>query len=277
MIVLLGVLVAASFGAGDFLGGYASRRSPTVSVLALAQVCAVGGAVGCALLFGGSPDRRDLVFGAVAGALNVGGLGCLYQGLARGRMGIVAPVTAVVASVQPVAWGLLTDERPAPVALVGVVCAVTAGVLIAHERDAAGAACSSGLVYALLAGIGFGASFILFAETDDGSGFWPLLTARAAALAIVVAVAVLVRRTIRVVAGNDRWLALGAGALDVAATALLLVAVRREQTSLVAPIAALAPAFTVGLSWWLLREPIARLQGVGLLVALVGLALIAAG
>jgi drug/metabolite transporter (DMT)-like permease len=72
-------------------------------------------------------------------------------------------------------------------------------------------------------------------------------------------------------------LALTAGAFDVTATALLVYAVRRELLSVVAPIASLAPAFTVVLAWVLSRERINPVQRLGLALAAAGLALIAAG
>jgi drug/metabolite transporter (DMT)-like permease len=64
--------------------------------------------------------------------------------------------------------------------------------------------------------------------------------------------------------------------LDVTATALLLVAVREGLISLVAPVSALGPAFTVIWAWVVLREPVGRLQLVGLVVALAGIVMIAA-
>jgi drug/metabolite transporter (DMT)-like permease len=65
--------------------------------------------------------------------------------------------------------------------------------------------------------------------------------------------------------------------LDVVATVLLLVAVREDLASLVAPVAALGPAFTVAWAWTALHEPVARVQVAGLVLASAGLALIAAG
>ena len=67
------------------------------------------------------------------------------------------------------------------------------------------------------------------------------------------------------------------GALDVTATALLLVAVRRGLLVAVAPLAALAPAFTVVFAFLFLHEKIARVQLIGLLLGAAGLVLIASG
>jgi drug/metabolite transporter (DMT)-like permease len=274
--VFIGLLVAACFGSGDFLGGLGSRRVATVSILCLAQLVAVVGAVIFALVFHGEPTGRDLAFGAVAGAFSVVALGALYQGLALGRMGIVAPITAVVAACIPVIWGLATGESPSAVSLAGVGCAIAAGGLIAHEHDTATGGSGRALVLALVAGVLFGWSFVFYAESRDDSGFWPVLTGRGAAVVMVLTALVATGATLRV-ATPERWMATGAGALDVAATVLLLVAVREGLSSLVAPVAALGPAFTVGWAWAALREPIARLQVAGLALALVGLALIAGG
>src|SRR2546421_704312 len=81
---------------------------------------------------------------------------------------------------------------------------------------------------AIAAGLGFGTSFIFYAETSSESGNWPVLAARISAVTVVgLGVLVLSRRQpIRFPQGHERWIALGAGAFDVTGTTLLLVAVR---------------------------------------------------
>src|SRR5262249_28426440 len=106
MAVLLGVLVAAGFGSGDFLRGRASRRAPTLTVLFVAQVAAVAGAALVCAFVRGHVAAHDIAFGALAGSLNIIGIGLLYQGLAVGRMGVVAPLTAVASSIVPIVWGV---------------------------------------------------------------------------------------------------------------------------------------------------------------------------
>jgi drug/metabolite transporter (DMT)-like permease len=281
MAVLLGVLVAMSFGSADFLGGRASGAAPTLTVLLVGQVVAIAGALAIAIVVGADVEGRDLAYGAAAGACNVVGLGLLYQGLASGRMSVVAPVTAVTAAIVPIGWGVVRDERPSALTWVGAALAIAAGALVAREPDADGARGhrSAAVLLAVTAGIALGASLVLYAETRDESGFWPVLTARSAAFVLVaLAVAVVAMRGgIRLPTGHPRRLALGAGALDVTATALLLLAVRRGLTVAVAPVAALAPAFTVMWAWAVLREHVTRHQIIGLGIALVGLTLIAAG
>jgi len=274
--VFIGLLVAVGFGSGDFFGGLASRTVPTLRVVGLAQLCALVGAFAAAVAFSGSPTGKGIAFGAVAGALSVVALGALYHGLALGRMGIVAPITAVVGACIPVAWGLARGERPSAIALVGVALAVVAGGLIAREHDTATGGARRALGLALAAGVLFGTSFVFYIESKNDSGFWPILAGRGAAVVLVIAAVVITGSTLRV-APPERWMAVGAGVLDVVGTVLLLVAVREDLASLVAPVAALGPAFTVAWAWGALHEPIARVQLAGLLLATVGLVLIAAG
>ena len=65
-------------------------------------------------------------------------------------------------------------------------------------------------------------------------------------------------------------MAIGAGVFDVTATALLLIAIRDGLVALVAPVAALGPAFTVMWAWLLLREPVGRVQLVGIAIGITG-------
>jgi drug/metabolite transporter (DMT)-like permease len=248
-------------------------------VLLVVQLSAALAAVLLALVFSGSPIGEDLAFGAAAGAVNAIGLGLLYHGLATGRMGIVAPVAAVVASIIPITWGLLTGERPGPVVIVGVVVAVVAVGLIAREREEhAGANPTRSLVLAVLAGAGLGTSLIFYAQTGSDSGFWPVLAGRVVAVvAAAVAIAAVARSERVRLATRPLRFAIVAGLCDVTATALLVVGVRNDLAVVVAPLAALAPGFTVVLAWLVLHEPISRVQVFGLALALVGLVLIAAG
>ncbi|HLM19294.1 MAG TPA: EamA family transporter, partial [Acidimicrobiia bacterium] len=232
-----------------------------------------------AAIAGGDPHGGDFALGALGGVLNVAALGCLYQGLAVGRAGLVAPVAAVVGSVIPVAWGLASGEDPTTAALIGVVLAVVAGGLISAEggeHPTSRVGNRSALVLALLAGVGFGLSFVCYGNTRDASEFWPVFSGRVAAVIAVVVVAAVLHISPRL-DRVARTQAIGAGALDVLATALLLVAVRNGLFSTVAPVAALGPAFTVGHAWWHLKEQPSRIQIAGLVIAVTGLALIAVG
>jgi drug/metabolite transporter (DMT)-like permease len=282
MAVLLGVLVAASFGSGDFLGGRASRSAPTLTVLFVAQIAAVAGAALVCTFVRGHVAADDLAFGAVGGCLNIIGIGLLYQGLAVGRMGVVAPLTAVVSATVPVGWGIANGEHPSAIVFIGVLFALLAGALVSRApgEDASGRSGRSPLLLAVSAGLCLGSSLIFYAQTSSESGLWPVLTARVAAFLLVGTALLVVAGRGTALAFPDapgRRLATGAGFLDVTAAALLLLAVRRGLLVAVAPLVALAPAATVLLARLVLHERLHPLQRVGFVFAVVGIALIVAG
>jgi drug/metabolite transporter (DMT)-like permease len=278
--VALGLMVAIAFGSGDFAGGRASASASTAAVMVISQACGLVGAVALAVLVSAEVAPTDLTYGALAGAANVIGLALLYDALARHAAGVVAPITAVVGGLVPVTWGLARGERPPVVVLVGVALAIVAGAHFAEEPgDEGSRALARGVPQALAAGFALGSSLVFYSETAEKSGQWPVLVARLTALALAVIAAFLLARrsSIAFPRASARTLAILAGAFDIAATGLLVVAIRRDLLSIVAPIVSLAPAFTVILAWWILGERLHRAQRVGLVVALVGLALVAAG
>jgi len=280
MAVLLGVMVAASFGSGDFLGGRTSARSSTPGVLLIVQLSAMVAAIGVAVVVSADVAAADLAYGAVAGALNVVALGLLYLGLASGRMGVVAPITAVVASIIPVTYGLSQGERPSALVYAGIVAAVLAGALIGVTRDEHTTdGTNRAVLIALAAGACFGSSFVFYAKTSPDSGMWPIFSARVASVALVLLFVLLLRRSRAIVypQGTDRWVAVAGGLLDVTGSTLILIAIRRDLIVTVTPVAALAPGVTVLLAWLFLHERISRMQFGGLAVALTGLVLIASG
>jgi drug/metabolite transporter (DMT)-like permease len=279
--VLLGVIVALSFGTADFLGGRASKTATTVAVLFLGMLVAVAGSFVVAGLVDADATGADYAYGAIAGAVNVTGLGLLYYGLAHYRVGVVAPLCAAMGALVPAAWGVIQGERPSVIVFAGAALAIVAAGLIAREAEehVDDPNRTRSIVLALFAGAALGSSLIFYSETSEDSGMWPIVSGRVAGLTLVsiALVVLLARREVRFPRQQARGYALATGALDVAATALLLVAVRRGYLVVVAPLASLAPAFTVVFAWMFLHERIARVQLAGLLVGAVGLVLVASG
>lgn len=285
MSVLLGLLAALGFGGGDFLGGYASRRSPTLAVLLVGQAVGLVISVGFLAVDGFRALPLDSALAALgAGVTGATGLGLLFRGLATGVMGVVAPVSAVLASVMPVGWGLLQGERPSWVAGVGVVVAVVAVALVAQEHGEVSGTAGRvvprdlrPLALALGAGVSFGFAVVLFSEASGEGGFWPLLLARAASVPGIAAAILLTRHRRGRYERADTPVAVASGVSDVLGNAALIVGFRRGLTSLVSPIAALYPAATVLLARVVLGERMRPVQRLGLVLALVGLVLIGAG
>ncbi|HEX6313057.1 MAG TPA: DMT family transporter [Acidimicrobiia bacterium] len=280
MAVFLGLAVAVSYGAADFCGGVASKRAAAWSVVLGAQYVGLVG-IGLLLVLDGTPRplSADLLLGAVASCVGVLGVGLLYFGLARGPMGVVAPITGVGSAVVPVGWGLLRGERPGPAALVGVAVALVAVVLVSHTRTGADDPTKPArvtLAAAVAAGVAFGVFFVLLSHTGDDSGFWPIFSGRlASTTALVIALTLLGRP--RLPRGAGALIIVLSGVFDVAANALFLLASREGLLSLVSVLAALYPAATVVLARVVLDERLQRHQLVGLAAALGGVALITAG
>lgn len=285
MGVLFGVIAAVLYGSGDYLGGRAATRADVRRVLVVSQSTAAIGAVLVCLVVEGHATRGDIGYGLLAGLSASLGLGLLYRGLAIGRAGVVAPLTAVAGAVVPITWGLITGERPSTLAMIGVVVAVGAAALIAREDDRDAEGRPAGIGIALTAGVVLGSGFVCYAAASEDSGAWPLLAARVAAVAVAAVAALCSLRATGTasdripVAGSTSWVgrAAGAGLADIAGTVALLAGVRTELALLVAAICALAPGFTVLWSWVILREHLARIQFAGIALALVGLVAIAAG
>jgi drug/metabolite transporter (DMT)-like permease len=278
MAVALGVLVALAYGSGDFLGGFASQRLRTTTVLLGSQSIGLG--VALLLVFvlrDAAPGAHVFALSGIAGAVGVVAVALLYRGLAVGRMSVVAPVSAVGGGVLPVAWGLLSGERPSALALVGVALALIAIVIVGRGAEHDPVPSVSPLRELALgggAGVGFGIVFILFSESASGSGLWPVLIARCTSVPLLVGVVIVMRQPPRIARAQVAPV-VGAGLFDVTANALIVVAVRRGLLSLVAPVASLYPATTVLLARLVLHERIGRQRAAGLVLGLVGLALIA--
>lgn len=275
MSIFLAFLSSVSFGAADFLGGLATRRSGRVfSVVVLSQ--AVGLSIVLAALMVGRPEliAGDIGWAAAAGVAGSAGLVLLYRGLSIGTMSVVAPLSAVMGALVPVGWGLITGERPTALAIVGVPVALAAIGLVSGAASNRGLK-GPGMLEGVGAGVGFGFFFILIARSGSAE-LWTLTFARIASISVLILLATVTGSTLRPGPGMGPLIA-AAGVLDMVANLLFLMAERRGLLTLVAVIAALYPAATVVLARIVLHERLSRSQLIGLGMAAAGIALIAVG
>lgn len=140
MSVVLALGAAMVYGSADFLGGLASRRRTAISVAFGSQAAGLVALVVVLGVMGSAPVAgRDLVAGAVGGVFGAVGLVMLYRSLARGPMSVVAPVTAMAASLVPILAGLVLGERPGGAALLGIAVALAAVLLVTRVGPGAAA------------------------------------------------------------------------------------------------------------------------------------------
>jgi drug/metabolite transporter (DMT)-like permease len=280
---LLALGSATLYGAADFLGGLAARRTDTVAVVVVSQFSGmVVLAVMLPLFPDASPAVPDLAWGAVAGIAIGGGLGLLYRALAIGRMAVVAPTTAVCAVVISLIAAVLLGERPGPRTFVGIALAIGSIALVsqaptrtAHGEEVTAAAPGppSGLGLALLSGVAIGLFFLSLARTAPTAGLWPLLVARLASVAIFGASAIAGGRSLRM-ATSVAAIAIGGGVIDMFANALYLLATHSGPLSVVVTLTSLYPATTVVLALAVLGERLSGRQGAGIVCALIAVLLI---
>lgn len=126
MTVVLSLCAAIAYGLSDFVGGVVARRASVWAVAAISQATAAVLAVGLAASIPGDPSAGDLYFGALAGIGAAAGNVLIYEGLARGRMTVVAPLSAITAAALPVIVGYAAGERPPIISTIGVVAALPA-------------------------------------------------------------------------------------------------------------------------------------------------------
>lgn len=275
--VFYGLAAAASWGAGDFSGGVATKRSHVYLVVLLSHIVGIAGLLLLILLFGEPfPTWRDLLIGAAGGISGAVGVLALYTGLAQGRMGVVAPLTAVITAIVPVVFGLFLEGLPQLQQLVGFVVALFAVWLISGDNGGG----PTGLRWRNLrlptvAGLGFGLFFIFIDQVSDNAILWPLVGARAASILMMALLVFLTRRRGRLTGIQLGWIAL-AGLFDAGGNAFFALATSLGRLDIASILSSLYPATTVLLARFILDERLARRQWLGVLAALVAVILIAA-
>jgi uncharacterized membrane protein len=294
MLIVLALGAALLYGSADFLGGAATRRAALLAVLLTSGLAAVAVQLPAALLAGGPPRAAGIEWGLAAGVVGGVGLMSFYAGLAAGPMSVVSPVSALVSTVLPVGVALAQGERPGPAVYAGALLCIAATVLVssgAGAADVTGAAGglpvtarsrwrdrARGVTLGVASGAAFGLFFLFMRNAGETGALWPALAARSTGLVIYLAIAAVM--TAAPVTWRAGWplfaATLGAGALDAAANVCYVFATRAGLFGPAVVLTSLYPAVTVLLARLALRERMRRAQQAGLLLAAVGIALVAA-
>ena len=265
---------AAALGIADFTGGVAGRRTPPPSVTVGIEFCGLA-ALPIALWL--LPTRWDL--GAViltfAGGA-AGGLGLIlfYRAMTLNLIGVVAPITAVMAATLPTLVGVLGGERLHIGQVGGIAVGLVALVLINGPSREAATGARAALALALLAGTGFGLFFIL-SHAGSSTGVVAFVSSRlgsalaAMCFALISGVSFVPRRA------TWRLIAVG-GAFDGIGVVLYLFATFHGLLSLSALLTSFYPGFTILCARLFTRERLTMVQAIGAALAVASVALIAA-
>jgi drug/metabolite transporter (DMT)-like permease len=270
---LSGILSAVSWGSGDFAGGLATRKISPFQALFLAALSGMVVLLACAFAWGESlPSQSDALWAAAGGIGGAVGILALYRGLSLGNAALVAPATAVTATLLPVLYQLLRRDPPSAGQMAGFAIALLGIALAAQTTEAQHPRKWEGLWLALLAGCGFGGFFVLVGQVSPGALFAPLVVARGAALGL--SLLLLPLRGERLPALQGTPLGLLAGLLDAGGNIFYLLAAQLTRLDVAAVLSSLYPAATVILAGTLAHEAINRRQWAGVTLCLLAVVLI---
>ena len=274
-VVAFGLASAISWGAGDFGGGWTGRRASVYAIAIVVDVVGIAAMLPIALATGEPiPGPQTLLLSVIAGVFAVAGIIGLYQGLAVGRMGVVAPVTGLLAATLPVVVGFVDLGPPGASVTVGIAAALVAVVLVSRGSDPAGR--PSGLRYAIVGGIGLGVFNIAVAAFPEHRVAWPLVTIKLASLIAIAIVAFGTRREWRIPVSLVPA-AVGVALLDLGGNGFYVLATQAGRIDIAATLSSLYPVTTVVLAVALLQERVSRSHLLGVVLAAVAIILIAGG
>jgi drug/metabolite transporter (DMT)-like permease len=271
--IIYGITSAATWGAADFIGGLASKRTSPYRVLFLAEIAGLIPFTLLALLLREPvPSAADMLLGAGSSLVGLTGLLILYRALASGQMTIAAPVSALFAALIPVIFGFFLLGAPSAATLAGFGLAFLAVWLISQTGMTGWRFSLWDIRLPLLSGLFFGSYFLIIHQATLNAFFWPLAAARFAGFVAFGLYALIARQP--AMPPRDLWgFCIVNGVLDIGGNAFYVLAAQAGRLDVAAVLGALYPASTVLLAWIILRERITWLQALGVLLAFIAIVL----
>ena len=275
MGIVLALAAAVLYGGGDFAGGLLSRRQGVLAVSLVGSLVSTA-VVWVALLIswhslpGGSP----LVWGTVSGVAGGAGTLWLYRGIARGRISVVGPLSAVGAAIVPILLSILCGGAlPGWLPAAGIVLGIPAIALVASSPDDEPAK-ERGVGDGLLAGAAFGVLFFGLSRAGGQAGLWPIAGEQTGCLLLLAVAALVSRQSLAVAVRHSAAPAL-VGLAGMGATLLYYAATRSGELAGVVVVTSLYPAVTVILARLITAERFSRAQRAGLALSALTIVAIA--
>ena len=276
MASLLAILSSILWGGADFFGGKLSKRYQAIAVTAVSQ--AFGLLIGITIILVSSSWIKPnlswdgyFLSGVCAGLLGFLGLIAFYTGLATGRMGVVAPISALSVLI-PLTIAFINGEKPSSTQLLGMSIALT-GAVFASGPELKGGLAVKPIVLAVIAAFGFGTAIAFIARGSASSAIMTMTTMRFSTF--IVALFLFARfRTTGGFKKMDLPVLVGIGAADFIANLLLGVATTKGLVSLAVVLGSLYPIVTALLAFKILHERLHKIQYIGIGFAIAGVAVI---
>lgn len=270
--VALSLLAVVAWGISDFLGGYAARKADAFLLTSIAH--GSGMLLMASVAFSSHsafPSPTGTKWAIAAGISGGAALAIFYRALASGRMGLTAPIAAVLGAGIPTAFGFLTQGLPGGLPIAGFVLAALGIWLISRSEDGQP---PQGIGLAIASGVGFAGFYIFAHQAGSGSAAW-LATIQKFASLLLTGGIVIARGNFRQITRTGFLIGVIAGMLDVSGTVLFIRANQIGRLDQAVVLTSLYPAITVLLARVLLKEHFTRWKVIGILAALLAVPLIA--
>lgn len=271
MVVVFGLLCAASWGSSAIFGARTSRAYGALATVFWVQI------VGLALitpfaLAGGIPDAppKSWLLAVLAGVAYLGGAACWAFAVRIGAVGIVTMLVATDGAIAATTSALLGERIGLPVA--AGLAVVVVGVLLATRPSEHARVTKAAILLGLLGAVSFATVFVAGGHATGLELPWVLLVTRLVATLLLLPVAVQQRAGISRHAFRD--LALMA-VTDTAGYAFYLLGAARS-VAIAAVIGAQYALITVVIASFAFHERLTRTQIAGVALTLVGVATVAA-
>ena len=279
MASLLALFSSLLWGTSDFYGGKLSKKHPALAVTAVSQ--AIGLVIGVTIvLVSTSWIKPDLSWegyflpGVMAGSLGFIGLVAFYSGLAPGRMGVVAPISAMSVLI-PITIAFINGEQPTSLQILGMSIALL-GAVCASGPEIKGGLAVRPIILAVIAACGFGGAVTFIAKGSETSALMTMTTMRFTTF--IVALFLFARfRSVGGLSRKDLPILILIGGADFAGNLLLGVATTKGLVSVAVVLGALYPIITALLAYKFLNEILHKIQYLGIAFAITGVAFISLG
>jgi drug/metabolite transporter (DMT)-like permease len=260
------------WGASDFLGGVGARKANAflfTAVVHLSGVILMGSVA--LLTHAPFPGRATLLWCIAAGSVGGVSLALFYRALASGKMGLTAPVAAVLGAGIPTVVTAFVAGFPGYLRLFGFVLAGI-GVWLISREDESGR--PEGLGWAAVAGVGFATFYLCIKQAGDGSPLWIACCSRVMSF-LMTSLFVIMGKHIGVIERRVLAIAVVAGCFDITGSALFVRAAQMGRLDAAVVLSSLYPAITVVLARIFLHEHFSRSKTIGMLAALAAVPLVA--
>jgi drug/metabolite transporter (DMT)-like permease len=279
MASLLALFSSLLWGTSDFYGGKLSKKHPALAVTGASQ--AIGLVIGVIIvLVSTSWIKPDLSWdgyflsGVMAGSLGFIGLVAFYSGLATGRMGVVAPISAMSVLI-PITIAFINGEQPTSLQILGMSIALL-GAVCASGPEIKGGLAVRPIILAVIAACGFGGAVTFIAKGSTTSAIMTMTTMRLTTF--IVALFLFIRfRSVGGLSKIDLPILILIGGADFAGNLLLGVATTKGLVSVAVVLGALYPIITALLAYKFLNEILHKIQYLGIAFAITGVAFISLG